>query len=94
MIEEEEEEERDELEDKFNVEETYRSVDAEIEECNPIKSSGGFLNSVLRHLPLQTKTLGRKSMSQRPKCPGSSYAPSSQGIHSFQSSLLPNEEHY
>lgn len=67
--------ERNELDDKF---ETYKPADVEIEESNPIKSTGGFLNSVLRHLPLQTKTLGRKTR-QSTKRPGSSYAPSSQG---------------
>lgn len=68
--------ERNELDDKF---ETYKPADVEIEESNPIKSTGGFLNSVLRHLPLQTKTLGRKSRQNLNKQPGSSYAPSSQG---------------
>lgn len=67
--------ERNELDDKF---ETYKPADVEIEESNPIKSTAGFLNSVLRHLPLQTKTLGRKTR-QLNKRPGSSYAPSSQG---------------
>ena len=67
-----------ERDDKF---ETYKPADVEIEESNPIKSTGGFLNSVLRHLPLQTKTLGRKAHRLN-KRPGSSYAPSSQGKYS------------
>lgn len=74
----------DESNDKF---ETYKPAVIEIEESNPIKSTGGFLNSVLRHLPLQTKTLGRKSR-MPPKRPGSSYAPSSQGKYSITSKAI------